>query len=78
MRCLSLQLKIKTTSVVYDLELERRVTVIRGLSGTGKTLLCDLVRRSVNYQKEIQVMCERRVRVFDEVPATETITQADA
>ena len=53
---------------MYDLELERRVTIIRGLSGTGKTFLWDLVRRSVNYKREIQVTCERRVRVFDEVP----------
>ena len=64
-----MRLRLSTRKVNYDLELERRVTIIRGSSASGKTLFCNLVRSSINHPKEIQLTCERRVRVFNEVPA---------
>lgn len=38
-----MRVKISTNKVVYDLVLERTISVIRGDSGTGKSYMCELV-----------------------------------
>lgn len=38
-----MHVRVSTNKYVYEFELERRVTVIRGDSGTGKTLLANLL-----------------------------------
>ena len=39
---MSLTVKISTPKIIYILELKRNLSVIRGYSGSGKTLLKEL------------------------------------
>lgn len=36
-------------AIVYDLELRGNVTIVKGDSGTGKTLMCQVVKQMISY-----------------------------
>lgn len=59
-----MQLKITNPKVIFDLQLNRRVTVIRGESASGKTWMHEIVRTldTVSF-----VDCERKVMVAPQV-----------
>lgn len=56
MRCI-----IMTPKVRYELDIKRAVTIIRGDSGSGKTLLCEDL--AAGESSGTKVECERIVRV---------------
>lgn len=45
-----IQISVHTRRVAYELELRHNITVIQGDSGSGKSVLCDLVSRKSNRQ----------------------------
>ena len=53
-------ISVHSSKVHYDLELTRRVTVVRGNSGTGKTQLCQLVASGL---KTVTIVADRTVAV---------------
>ena len=63
----SVNIKVYDNKVKYDLNVERRISVIVGDSGTGKSLLCDMVK---NFKKNpnISIVCNYPVEVLDYVP----------
>lgn len=52
-----MHVRVSTNRYVYEFDLERRVTVIRGDSGTGKTLLANLL--VAEPETGVHVECER-------------------
>lgn len=44
------QISVHTRRVAYELELRHNITVIQGDSGSGKSVLCDLISRKSNRQ----------------------------
>lgn len=44
------QISVRTRRAAYELELRHNITVIQGDSGTGKSVLCDLISRKSNRQ----------------------------
>lgn len=52
-----MHVKVSTKKYVYEFDLERRVTVIRGDSGTGKTLLANLL--VAEPETGVTIECER-------------------
>lgn len=52
-----MHVRVSTSKYVYEFELERRVTVIRGDSGTGKTLLANLL--VAEPETGVHIECER-------------------
>lgn len=64
----SIKLEVITDNLKYDIPLERRITIIRGDSGVGKTTLVDLISQSI---MGVQVNCP-----LDIIVATETTWQA--
>lgn len=46
---------VKTPRVEFDLVFDRNISVIRGFSGTGKSLLCDLLQRAADGEDGIDV-----------------------
>lgn len=63
-----MHLRLSTKKVIYDLELERRVTIIRGSSASGKTYLTQLLYSSVRKASDVEIKCERPVIVVNSVP----------
>lgn len=64
-----MRLKLSTRKISYDLELERRVTIIRGSSATGKTYLTKLLRDSASKASDVEISCEKPVIVVSSIPA---------
>lgn len=54
-----MRIKVSTPKYQYDFEIKRKVTVIRGDSGTGKTLLVDTIN-NLN-EDVVQVQSEKRL-----------------
>lgn len=55
-----IDLEVYTNKIKFSLTIRRKITVIRGDSGTGKSLLCDLIERS-RTDHSITVKCEHKV-----------------
>lgn len=47
------QISVRTRRVAYELELRHNITVIQGDSGSGKSVLCDLISRKSNRQGSV-------------------------
>ena len=45
-----ISIEVKTRRISYSLELRHNVTVVQGDSGSGKSVLCDLISRKANRQ----------------------------
>ena len=63
-----MHLRLSTRKVSYDLELERRVTIIRGSSASGKTYLTKLLYDSVSKASDVEIKCDRQVVVVNSIP----------
>lgn len=50
--------KIRNPKCQYDIQLKRRVTIIRGDSGTGKSYLCQLIDRANTGAVHIEKDCK--------------------
>ena len=61
---LLVELKVKDKDIEYYIKLNRRVTIIQGDSGSGKTHLCSLVADSRRNPK-INIQCNKEVYSFD-------------
>ena len=61
---LLIELKVKDKDIEYYIKLNRRVTIIQGDSGSGKTHLCSLVADSRRNPK-INIQCNKEVYSFD-------------
>lgn len=68
---LSILLRVTTNKVCYNMELERKYSVIQGNSGTGKTLLATFVEACATRNKTVQIQCDvpvsARISVFADV-----------
>ena len=52
------KVRIVSKKVIYDFEIRRKITVIRGNSGTGKTTLVELVTKSEDKGMGVQVIAK--------------------
>ena len=59
----AVDINISTPRIQYDIKLKRRITIIRGDSGTGKTFLCTLIQQS-KIEPTIKVNCRYNVVSF--------------
>ena len=51
----NIQLTLKTPRYSFDLTFERNISIVRGFSGTGKSLLCNLLEQSLAGEDGISV-----------------------
>lgn len=59
-----MRMVVRTSKVVYDFDLERSLSVIRGESGTGKSMLCELIDMyALRNSPSVRVECEVPVMV---------------
>lgn len=68
-------LELKVSSKIYNAELflERRITYIRGDSGTGKTSLFYMLNQYRSNVSGITVECRLRIRLLEEMPSIEEL-----
>ena len=53
--------KIIDGDIVYDIKLDRNITVVAGLSATGKTTLCKKLLEYNEGNPSIEVICDKDV-----------------
>lgn len=67
----SIRIEIVTKRLVYNIVVHRNLTILRGLSGTGKTTLCDYIRMAnegnAAVQMRITTECMQDVKVHANV-----------
>lgn len=69
-----LELKVSSKKYNAELYLERRITYIRGESGTGKTSLIYMIEQFKREVSGINVECNLKLRVMGELPELEELS----
>lgn len=54
---------VRKGNVIYKIKVERKVSVIRDSSGTGKTLLCDNIEESEDIGSKVKKICDENYNV---------------
>jgi hypothetical protein len=61
-----IKLEISNQDLIYRFELKRKITVLRGDSGTGKSVLASMAAMAENSNRGINLKCDKQVVVFKE------------
>lgn len=59
-----LHIEIMSKKLKYSLEVQRKITIIRGDSGTGKTTLAKMIIRSRQEESPYKVKCQKECIAF--------------
>ena len=64
-----IRIEVRSGLVVFTIELERNITILRGDSATGKTTLVEMLQAYETYgrQSDVTVSCDKTCRVLSGV-----------
>lgn len=60
------------SELIYDLNLKRKVTIIVGESGAGKSFLAELINDSLDLENSVEINCERSLYAPDHIDSVES------